>query len=1597
VPELFSGLIQSSFGTGEHGNFEAVIRVGDELWHYWRDSADPGFGWHRGKRVCAGAAYAGSIFESRFASGPSGNFEVAVPLRGPFGWPELWHFRHDNSDMGSDWQQLLRITDVADVVEGPASLIQSHFDDVTGDFQLVVPLMVSSGRPALWHFWFDMATGAWVRGTQVTAPEETVMGPASITQSNLGASGADFELVVPLLGPDAHPVLWHYRHDNSEPGSFWVKVNPVTGPGDVVAGSAGIIQSDYGDSDHGNLEVVVPLRMPDGHVEVRHFWRDAAQVAAWNRGDLITASARRGVALLRSDFHVGRHRNFEVLAEEGQVSVTHYYRHNNNDGNPWLRTVPIIDFDRPLLTGEPAVFTLAPPELSKICQLTGEYDLEGWGQLILGEASPLTPAVASHQEHLFIGWKSTSDDTLNLMVSALAPHQDWFDMAADDLGPFGGKRVVSATSKQAPALCSHAGRLFFAWTGLSDRRLSVAPVSLFGNTSGGLGVEDLDLSQRTILGETSMSSPALASHQGRLFLAWRGDDNRLNLMFSADGARFGGKRILAATSEHAPALASHNGQLFLAWTGVGNGRLNVAPVVLIGNTSGGFAIEDIEPSPPLGELSSDGPALASHAGRLFLAWKGLGNTELNIMVSDDNGHSFAGKPRVSTASDGTGPSPQREATPVAPSLTSHAGMLIWAWPGVPNDLLNVARYQAPAQPRRGPFGSAHNRTETQVGIRGTDGGGSFVHGGRLCFLFGDTWRIGQEEAPLNLDSVAFAALDQDPDQGLDLTFNRQPPLIAGGQVMQVEDDTPLEGVSVGGIMFVFFSDQSFPVLASALQIRRSVLASSADDGLNFTFLREFSRLYFTSSISLEVTEGAQLGLPDFGPTLLIWGTGRARSGDLYLAVIPLTDLAAGGSLRFFAGDTGLGPVWTEDEKQAAPLFSAGGVGEHSVRWNWFLNSWMVLYKGLNPDGIVLRLAPHPWGPWTGPVVVLASFFNQRMGRFLHLPADSRQPWHDWQWDELPVQDASRETAAGDPYNPSLISPFTRGQQGVISDFYFAMSTWNPYQVVLMKASLLAAELPPILAPERFQAVRWARQVVSLTGGGMPDEDPQAVLGPPDGAVMVIRPGTSVTFGEFGVEPAAAYPALPSLFTAARITWGDPVRLETFARADIVAFERNGFFPVSSGGFESCDWLFSGGGASVAVPWDGRIGVGRDDHIVASGNVRGADYRAMFGMDNEPPEVPIGDEEIMSYLMIAVPEVDTAAADFTITVTGRSPGAGEDVTPDIDVIGVLPRASRPGFDMASGTAMSLLADSAQAAAAGQTTEAAEDAQQAVTVLGSVDVAFDQRPSYLSLLAEVQHTLVLRLIAAGRIAEAVGPASAAAAAYTALAAVPGADRIGIAQSLLALCDQITPAQQQTAAVEAAQDAADIVSGTTPPVPPDAGYLGLLAQAQHILVLRLIAAGRIPEAVGPADHAADAYRALAAVPGADRIGIARSLLALCDQITPAQQQFAAVDAAQYAADIVAGTTPPVPPDAGYLGLLAQARQTLVLRLIAAGRALEAVALAGQAISTWKTYAAATGADIAQAVRDLTQLAAQLQAIGDAADAAAAQQAAHDLAAPG
>ena len=176
-----------------------------------------------------------------------------------------------------------------------------------------------------------------------------------------------------------------------------------------------------------------------------------------------------------------------------------------------------------------------------------------------------------------------------------------------------------------------------------------------------------------MLGDTSPLSPSLASVNGSLYLAWRGDGNdQLNVMVSFDnGSTFGNKFISGETSTEAPVLGTFNGTLMIAWKGDGNDNLDVARV-------------DTNPTPTgfsnkvtLGDTSPRSPALSELNGRLYIAWKGDGNDQLNVMFSTD-GQNFGNK-SIAT-----------ETSPEAPSLVNHNADIFIGWKGDGNDNLNVA-------------------------------------------------------------------------------------------------------------------------------------------------------------------------------------------------------------------------------------------------------------------------------------------------------------------------------------------------------------------------------------------------------------------------------------------------------------------------------------------------------------------------------------------------------------------------------------------------------------------------------------------------------------------------------------------------------------------------------------------------------------------------------------------------------------------------------------------------------------------------------------------------------------------------------------------
>lgn len=255
-------------------------------------------------------------------------------------------------------------------------------------------------------------------------------------------------------------------------------------------------------------------------------------------------------------------------------------------------------------------------------RLLGIDGVEGleWKR-ILSATSDTAPAITSHNGRLFIAWKGAGNENLNLAFS-------------EDNGlTFKGATTFGDTSDYAPTLASFNGGLYYGWTG-EDDHLNVARVTLFGNTAGGFGIEGL--TDKVVLGDTSDAAPALCAHNGRLFLAFKGSGNdNINLIVSSDGRGFGGKATFGDTSSHGLSLASHQNRLYLGWKGSGNENLNVARVVLIGNTSGAFGIEGLEAKVTLGETSDSAPTLGSWKEMLFLGWTGEGSELLNLRVSPD--------------------------------------------------------------------------------------------------------------------------------------------------------------------------------------------------------------------------------------------------------------------------------------------------------------------------------------------------------------------------------------------------------------------------------------------------------------------------------------------------------------------------------------------------------------------------------------------------------------------------------------------------------------------------------------------------------------------------------------------------------------------------------------------------------------------------------------------------------------------------------------------------------------------------------------------------------------------------------------------------
>jgi hypothetical protein len=339
--------------------------------------------------------------------------------------------------------------------------------------------------------------------------------------------------------------------------------------------------------------------------------------------------------------------------------------------------------------------------------------------------------------------------------------------------------------------------------------------------------------------------------------------------------------------------------------------------------------------------------------------------------------------------------------------------------------------------RQAPTG---NLTNQRYRVERTDLGIPFQHRDRTYLLFGDAWNPPD-------DPIAYTT-DTNPEDGLDLVFlqndaGRYRPIQIPG-VSLGAFEVPTEGISVNGRMFIYVTTDH----TDEVVMGRSAVAVSDDDGYTFNYLYDLSGEHFINVSLVEIDLAGRDGFPAAdGAGLIIFGSGRYRESDLRLAFQPAEGIENPEQIQYFTGlDENNQPSWSSREEDAPPLFDQPCIGEFSVSYNAHIEKWILLYNcGFeNARGINLRTANRPWGPWSDPLILFHPWDDRGYCHFMHV---------SWEFETCDdVHDGGRQNEWGGEYGPYQFENLAVGGPSQTT-IYFTMSTWNPYTVVLMKATL----------------------------------------------------------------------------------------------------------------------------------------------------------------------------------------------------------------------------------------------------------------------------------------------------------------------------------------------------------------------------------------------------------------------------------------------------------------------------------------------------------------------------------------------------------------
>lgn len=321
-------------------------------------------------------------------------------------------------------------------------------------------------------------------------------------------------------------------------------------------------------------------------------------------------------------------------------------------------------------------------------------------------------------------------------------------------------------------------------------------------------------------------------------------------------------------------------------------------------------------------------------------------------------------------------------------------------------------------------GTTLNSTQ-QVGMFGTDLGVAFARDGLVAILFGDAWMD-------NRDSMAIASPVLPADGSLPrLTWTTDGdgqfiPFVVPGVDLGAFN-VPVEGVPAGEKTYYFFST-GYDFSPDVGRHSHSVLAHG--NGLTMSPLTLDHKVASDKLINVSVVVEDGMAW--------IFGSGAYRKSPVYLARVPLANIADRDAWRYWPG-------FEAGEDTAEPIMPTPCVGELSVRKHPKLEIWLMAYNCGQPErGIHLRVADAPTGPWSAPMLI----YTPELGYQHFIHANESVIGYD---DGL--SDPGRENEWGGEYGPYLVPEWFSSPAPGVYEIVYLLSSWNPYQVHLMRTVL----------------------------------------------------------------------------------------------------------------------------------------------------------------------------------------------------------------------------------------------------------------------------------------------------------------------------------------------------------------------------------------------------------------------------------------------------------------------------------------------------------------------------------------------------------------